>query len=332
MSERAGGRPLVSVIVPARDEAADLAGCLDRVAQQSYGAEDIEVLVVDGASTDATAAVAAEALADAGFARWAVLSNPARGISAGLGVGLAAARGDIVVRVDARCRLGSGHVARAVEVLAARPDVGVVGGAQRAQPRDERVLSTGIARALNNRWTTGLARYRRSNRPGPADTVWLGSFRTAELRALGGWDPTVELSEDFDLNERYRRSGALVWFDPAMTAGYLPRPDLVSLARQYFRFGRGKATMWTRGRRPRPRQVALVVAPPVAALAMAWVGRRYGWLPLGVVLALGALAVDALGADRGQPASVPARLSALAATTTSCTAWWVGVVCGACRG
>ncbi|MCU1353976.1 MAG: glycosyl transferase family 2, partial [Acidimicrobiales bacterium] len=291
-------RPLVTVIIPALDEERDLAACLTKVAAQTYGADRIEVVVVDGCSKDATVAVAARALAAGGFASSVVLTNPARLTSSSLNVGLAAAQGEYVVRVDARSRITPGHVARAVDVLASRPEVGVVGGAQRAVARDHRVLSTGIARALNNRWTTGMSRYRRSARPGPADTVWMGSFRTADLHRLGGWDADVFVNEDFVLNEAYRASGATVWFDPALTATYLPRPDLTALARQYFRFGRSKAAVWSTGHRPRPRQVALLAVPPLGVAAATAIGRRHGWVTVAAATAATAVVVDAIGGDR----------------------------------
>ena len=187
-----------------------------------------------------------------------VVENPRRRTSTSLNEGLAAASGDVLVRLDARSRVQPDYVRRCVDVLTERPEVGVVGGRQVPTPRSGSVLDRGITRALRNRYTTGLARYRRATEAGPTDTVWMGVFRAEELRALGGWDDEVALNEDWALNRTYRDSGSSVWLDPDLVSSYLPRPDLPSVARQHFFFGRVKGLWWARGMRPEPRQLAML--------------------------------------------------------------------------
>ncbi|MEO8698234.1 MAG: glycosyltransferase [Acidimicrobiales bacterium] len=316
---------VVSIIVPALNEAEDIEGCLEAIAREQWPREYLEVVLVDAASEDATVEKAAKVANEFGL-DLKVCENPARRTSVGLNIGLAACRGDVVVRVDARSRIGPSHVSHAVKTLGARRDVGVVGGGQRARARSESVRDRGIARALGNRYTTGLARYRRATRSGSADTVWMGAFRTDDLRTLGGWNEAVALNEDYDLNRRVRDAGLLVWFDPAMDAEYVPRPDLRRLALQYFRFGRVKGTWWARGRRPAPRQLLLVLAPLAAVGTTAITAIKIGPL-VTVAAALGALcALDALGCDGAAPPVE--RAVALTAATVSCASWWTGVVIG----
>ena len=253
--------------------------------------------------------------------------NPDPRTSRSLNVGLAEASGEYVVRIDARSRVEPHYVQRCVDLLAARPELGVVGGAQRARPRSTRAVDVGIARALRNRWTTGLSRYRRVNESGPADTVWMGAFRRSELVDLGGWDPAVALNEDFELCQRYRAGGAKVWFEVALQSGYVPRADFGSLAKQYFQFGRVKGTWWARGRRPQPRQVLLLAAPVVAGGVFALIGRRIGLGRASVLAGAAVITVEVAGTrdPRGGPS---AHAAAAVAIVTSNAAWWVGTVVG----
>jgi hypothetical protein len=231
-----------------------------------------------------------------------------------------------VARVDARSRIPSHYVATCVTVMAADERVGVVGGAQVASPRSDRVVDRGIARALRNRWATGLSRYRRATTSGPSDTVWMGFFRTEELRALGGWSEAVALNEDYELNKRYRDRGRKVWFAADLRSGYLPRASLRLLGRQYFLFGRVKGLWWARGDRPSPRQVALL-AVPVAAAGAAWGGwRRFGPGSL-LVLPVALLGLEGAGAD--EPADLRSHLASAAAIAVLSGSWWVGVLAGA---
>jgi hypothetical protein len=155
----------------------------------------------------------------------------------------------------------------------------------------------------------------------------MGSFRRADLERFGGWSEAVALNEDWDLAERYRDAGYVVWFDPAMDADYLPRQSFGRLARQYFRFGRVKGTWWARGRKPAPRQVLLLVAPPIAGAAAVVAVSALGVAPVAILAVAGLLAVDAAGTR--QPAGPLVRAGAIGATAVSCGAWWLGVAAGA---
>jgi len=262
--------PRVTVLIPARDEEQWITACLESVASQRYPHDRLEVIVVvDGESTDATDLIAKDVLEHSDFGRVEVVRNPDGGTPGNLNAGLAIATGDYLCRVDARSRIPAHYVGRCVELLWSRPDLAVVGGAQVAVAPREGTIGAGIARALNNRWGMGLARYRRGAESGPADTVYLGAFRTADLRAVGGWSRAFPTNQDFELNRRMAEHG-LVWFAAGIPVGYIPRPDLRSLYRQYRRFGAWKVRYWRRtGDRPQPRQLALLVGVPAAGALVA---------------------------------------------------------------
>ncbi len=143
----------------------------------------------------------------------------------------------------------------------------VVGGSQVAIPPDDSAIGRGIARALNNRWGMGLSRYRRDAASGAADTVYLGAFRTADLRRVGGWNTDFATNQDFELNRRLGREGT-VWFEADLPVSYVPRQSLRRLYAQYRRFGSWKVRYWRRVHdRPRPRQLVFLVGVPAAAIA-----------------------------------------------------------------
>ena len=111
------GDPLVSVIMPVRNEAAYIERSLGTVLAQDYPADCLEILVVDGLSTDGTReAVLAHAAQRPGLR---LLDNPGRIAPAALNVGLSQARGEIVVRVDGHCEIAPDYVRRCVEHLQA---------------------------------------------------------------------------------------------------------------------------------------------------------------------------------------------------------------------
>lgn len=323
MSEAA----LAAVLIPARNERDDIGACLDAVLAQDLPLEQLEVVVVDGGSTDGTAERAAERLAAAGVARWEVVDNPVGTTPSNLNRGLERVTADVVCRVDARSRIPADYVRRCAALLRSRPELAVVGGAQVALPPGVGPVPVGIARALNNRYAMGGSRYRRGAASGGADTVYLGAFRTADLREAGGWDERLGTNQDFDLNRRMSARG-LVWFEAGLEVGYLPRPTLGKLAAQYRRFGEGKVRYWyLTGDPPRPRQLVLLGAPLVAGAGGLAVLSRLGWPARGAAVAAaaaGALAVEVRGSS-GPDGPPSAHAVAVVAQGIVAGCWLAGV-------
>ncbi len=122
-----GANPQVSIIVAARNEADHIGACLDDLAVQTYPAEACEVIVVDDGSTDSTARI---------VRRRAGSGNGVRLLSAGGGIGgskkdalslgVAAARGEIILTTDADCRLPPTWVQGMVDCFS--EGVGMVAG------------------------------------------------------------------------------------------------------------------------------------------------------------------------------------------------------------
>jgi glycosyltransferase involved in cell wall biosynthesis len=317
-----GMQPDVTVVVPVLDEAGTIGACLEALAQQDIDGSRVEVLVVDGGSSDSTRDVVSAALARGPWHGARLLSDEEGTRPANLNRGLAEARGAVLCRVDARSRIPRDYLRRCVDTLRTRDDIAVTGGRQVAVS-DRGRIGAAIARAFNNRAVNGFSRYRGGHTSGPADTVYLGAFRTAQLRAAGGWQRGLPVNEDFELNRRMSRLG-LVWVDAELVVGYVPRTSLRALLRQYAGFGRSKVRYWrSTGDRPRARQLALLASPVVAAslgLCAFAAGVPVALIAAGA--AVGLLGIEAVGArtPRGGPA-----VHVLGAVATLCIAGgWIG--------
>lgn len=326
MTERA---PFVTVLIPAKNEEADIERCVRHVSAQDHPHDRMEIVLVDGGSTDSTVDVATQVLAE-GDIPWTVLENPIGTTPSNLNTGLDAAVGDLLCRVDARSMIPVEYVRLCSEVLSGREEVVVTGGAQLAVAVNDSALALGIARALNNRYAMGGSRYRSGAPSGPSDTVYLGAFRTAQLREAGGWDELMLTNQDFELNRRLGRDG-VVFFDGRLRVGYIPRPTLVSLLAQYHRFGRSKVRYWRHtGDRPARRQWFLLsagVGGSIALTAVAFLGRTQP-ARTGVVAVLGSAsllaAVDHLGASEPE-GGASARAVASVAASLVAAGWLSGV-------
>lgn len=283
---------LVTVLIPARDEALGIEACLTSILAQQDA--NLEVVVVDNGSTDHTAElVRARAQRDP---RIILVEQPEPSIPATLNAGLAAARGAWLVRVDAHSTIPADYVARAVEILRSGSWVGVGG-------RKDAVASTrtgkAIAAVLGSRLAVGGSVYHHGTQAQVVDHIPFGVYPTALLKQLGGWDETVLNNEDFELDQRLRQHGDL-WFDPALRIDWHCRETLSDLYAQYRRYGTGKPAVAM----AHPGSVKLRhLAPPalVVWLALSTVaGFRSPYLTaLGVAPYVVAVGVASLSIGRG---------------------------------
>jgi succinoglycan biosynthesis protein ExoA len=309
--------PRVSVIVPARDEAAHISACVRSIVAQDVP-DGLEVIVADGRSTDATAELARSAGA-------VVVDNPLQTTPAGLNAALAAARGEVIVRFDAHAEMPPGYVAACVRALEEEAGALSVGGW--VQIDGAGPWGRALGAALASRVGTGNPRPRRQPRSGDGrvdvDGFAFGAWRAEVLREHGGWDERFLRNQDFELSHRLRRAGGRVVFDPAIWSTYRPRESFRRIARQYWDYGRFKALAFTSAPQSiRPRQLA-----PLALLATAAAALTRARLARPARAALGAYAV-ALGVATARSRGGWRTLPVLA---TIHAAWGGGLVVGLLR-
>jgi succinoglycan biosynthesis protein ExoA len=239
-------QPRVTIAMPAYNEEHYIAACIASVQAQDYPRDLIEILVADGQSTDATRAILAElAAADP---RIRVLDNPARLQAAGLNQIVREATGDIIVRMDVHAEYAPHYVRTCVETLE-RTGADNVGGAQR--PKARTAFQRALCAALTSPLGVGGARYRSPESEGFVDTVFLGAFRRRVFEAIGLWDPGAITNEDAELNQRILDAGGQIYLSRDIVVHYFPRDSFKTLARQYFRYGKGRArTLLKLGRFP----------------------------------------------------------------------------------
>lgn len=224
--------PLVTVVVPMRNEAAGIVDCLASILASAPPGHDLELLVLDGQSTDHSAQLVQQlAQRDS---RVILLDNPARLQADAFNIGLAAARGRYLVRMDAHTLYEANYIAESVRLLE-ETGAANVGGVQRATGTNP--TSRAIAAAVSSRFAAGDAAYRHATEPAWVDTVYLGAWRTSTLRELGGMRPGWAVNEDYEMNVRLRAAGGRIYLSPTIRSTYFVRGSLAKLARQYLRYG-----------------------------------------------------------------------------------------------
>ena len=289
--------PSVSVIVPVLNEERHVEACLRAIMAQDYQDAKLEVIIVDGMSTDRTAAIVHACAAE--DPRIRLLPSPRRRTPFSMNIGVAAARGDVLVRIDGHSVVAADHVRRCVDFLL-RSGADHVGGLMRAT--GQRYVARTIALALSSPAGVGNARFRYTTREGDIDTVPFGAFRRETVLRLGGFDERFSQGQDSEFDFRITLSGGRVCISPEISTDYYCRDSLPRLARQFYRYGRAKAYMLHKhGGLPSPRALAPAsLLSLIGALALAAPGVPGARLALAAVVACYAacLAVSGLVAAR----------------------------------
>lgn len=259
------GDDLVTVVVPARDEESAIGPCLDSILAQDHTA--LEVIVVDGDSTDRTAEIVHEyAERDP---RVVLLSNPDRIIPRSLNLAVERATARWLVRVDAHAEVPPDYVRTALGHLRTGRWGGVGG---RKDGVGGGPAGDAVAAAMASRFGVGGSTYHHGTTVRTVEHVPFGAYPLDVIRELGGWDESLRVNQDFEFDYRVRLSGRELLFDPALVIRWQNRTSIGDLFAQYRRYGAGKAVVAHKhpaSLRPRhlasPALVAGLAAAPVAA-------------------------------------------------------------------
>lgn len=234
--------PAVSVLIPVRGAPEPLATCLDALLAGALPAGGLEVLVAGPPEAEALRAVLRrwEGRLPPGC-RLLWLDNPGGSTPAGLNRALAAARGPVVLRLDAHCLPDPDYVTACLRALA-ETGAGCVGGPLRGRG------ATAWGRAVALAWAqplgAGDAAFRRPGEgggPRAVDTVYLGAWPRDLLRSMGGWDERLPRNQDYELALRLRRAGHRLLLDQRIRSRTLTRGSPIALIRQYWGYGQGRA-------------------------------------------------------------------------------------------
>jgi glycosyltransferase involved in cell wall biosynthesis len=257
--------PRVTIAMPAYNEERYIEACIASVQAQDYPPQLIEILVADGRSTDRTREILANlAVSDP---RIVVIDNPDRLQAAGLNLLVKHATGDVIVRMDVHCEYAPDYVRKCVETLE-RTGADNVGGAQRAKARS--TFQRALCAALSSPLGVGGAKYRSPDAEGFVDTVFLGAFRRKVFETVGLWDPKAITNEDAELNQRILENGGQIYLSRDIVVHYFPRNSFKTLAKQYFKYGRGRArTLLKLGAFPTRRRLLRCFMTTAGALMIA---------------------------------------------------------------
>jgi succinoglycan biosynthesis protein ExoA len=229
-------KPLVSIIVPAYNEAEHIATTLRSLLAQSRALLEFEILVIDGGSSDDTVVRVTPFLADT---RVKLLGNPARSAPAAFNLGLHAATGEYVCILGAHASYSQDYLEQCYLELLAHDAVGCSGQVMTV-PANDSTSAKLAAWCLGNAFASSTNSVR-THAAGFAQTIPYPLFRKAALLDQGGYNELLVRNQDNDINQRLRAAGHRLYLTAKTQATYFARANVKSLCSYAFRTGKWNA-------------------------------------------------------------------------------------------
>jgi len=268
----------VTVIVPVRNEENAIGHVLDQLLRQQRDGLKLEILVVDGRSTDKTREIVAQYVARHPEIR--LLDNPKRLSSAGRNIAIRESHGDYLVVIDGHCELPTRMYFHDLVDAFERSGAECLGRPQPLDVSNATTLQQAIAAARSSPLGHHPDSFIYTNEEVecPAGSVAVAYKRTV-FESVGFFDEEFDACEDYELNHRIDKAGLRCRLIPKLTVKYEPRKKLIGLFRQLFRYGRGRVRMSRKHRGtinwrtlvPAALVLGAVAGPPLcAALPLLW--------------------------------------------------------------
>ena len=235
--------PLVTVLLPVRNEADFIGPCLSALAAQDYPRDRFEVILIDGESTDATLREVETLQAELGLPD-KVISNHRRTTATSMNQGIWLARGEIIIKVDGHTRVASDFISANVLALQ-QSGADAVGGPIRTVGQPS-AIGSAIALAMSSPFGVGDAAFRHSQTEQWTDSVPFGAYRREVFERVGLFAEDIDRGEDDEFNYRLRDAGGRILLTPSIRSEYYSRSTYIDLTRQYWNYGLAKVAVLQR--------------------------------------------------------------------------------------
>ncbi|KRQ02345.1 glycosyltransferase family 2 protein [Bradyrhizobium sp. DASA03076] len=227
----------VLIVVPVLNEASHIETVVRNLAQDGLD-EDRMIVVADGGSTDGTPDIVRQLGKEIRGVH--LLRNPQRLQSAGinLAVQVYGAAAQVLVRCDAHCEYPADYVSSLLKTLDERKADSVV---VPMDSRGEGCLQKAVAWVSDTKVGSGGSAHRGGKQSGFVDHGHHAAMTIDAFRTAGGYDETFTHNEDAEFDCRLRALGGRIFLDSDIRLSYRPRSSFLSLAKQYFNYGRGRS-------------------------------------------------------------------------------------------
>lgn len=223
----------ISFVVIALNAAGTLDALFDCLRKQTYPHSHIEVILVDGISTDRTKEkMLSFQKIENNFKRVVVLDNPKKTLPCGWNVALRVVDGDAVLRVDAHTVFPENFIELNVRDLNKGEDI--CGGKVVSIPAKKNNWNITLNEAENSMFGGSFAAFRHAETAQYVNTAAFAIYRKIVFDKVGKYNETLTRTEDNEMHYRMKRAGYRFYYDPEIVSYRETRATFRKLLKQKY--------------------------------------------------------------------------------------------------
>ena len=227
---------LVSVIVGLLNEEKFLPRLIEDFKKQTYDHDEIELIFIDGMSKDSSWKILEDFKnSNHDFYDVVLLKNPKVILSAGMNVGIKAARGECILKVDCHSHITDNFIENNVKIIEEGEDV--CGGPRPNIIENADNFSKTLLLVEENMFGSGIADYRKKTTKKYVSSVFQGMYKKSIFDKIGLLDEKVGRVEDNELHYRIRKNGYKIRYSNDILSYQYTRPTLKRMLKQKYSNG-----------------------------------------------------------------------------------------------
>lgn len=239
-------KPLVSIVIPCRNEEKYIEKCIDSIIDQDYPKDLLEIIIVDGNSNDNTL----DKLKRYNFDNLKIVINEREIVPISMNLGINLAKGDYIIRMDVHCEYPVNYISKLV-FSSIKYNADNVGTIMNTLPADNSLKSKCIALAISHPLGVGNSYFRiGSKKVMEVDTVPFGCYRREVFNKIGLYDEELIRNQDDELNARLLENGGKILLLSDVSLNYYARNSIKSVSKMFYQYGLFKPLVNTKIKKP----------------------------------------------------------------------------------
>jgi len=220
-------KPLISIIIPCRNEEKFIKNCLNSIIQQDYPQNKMEILIIDGMSEDNTRNIIKQYTNKFQFIKR--LDNPKKITPVAFNIGIRNANGDFIIIMGSHTNYKKNYISKCIET-SIKYNADNIGGIHKIIPRTNTLIAKAITFCFSSIFGVGDSYYKRGYSKGikEVDTVFGGCYKKEIFNKIGFFNENLVRSQDMEFNMRLKKSGGKILLAPDIISYYYPNSTLIS--------------------------------------------------------------------------------------------------------
>jgi glycosyltransferase involved in cell wall biosynthesis len=235
MSTTVDNLPLISVIIPCRNEEKYIGQCLESLIDMDYPNELLEIIIVDGNSTDNSRTLIQKYQKVYTFIQ--LIQNSKLFTPYALNIGIKSAKGIFVMIASAHATFSKNYINNIVEAIVNLKADGA-GGTIITDVKNKTKKTLSISKVLSNKFGVGNSMFRIGvQKPIQVDTVPFGIYKKDLLVNIGSYNENLIRNHDIELSKRLIATNKKIYLVPSSQCTYYARETFFSIAKNNFKNG-----------------------------------------------------------------------------------------------